>query len=55
MLIVLFKIKRELEYIKEKHFKLEKEIQDLTEHNLKSTTNKTLSERKPLATILALS
>lgn len=32
----LFKIKQKLEYIKEKPFKLEKEIQDLTEQNLKT-------------------
>lgn len=34
--MALFKIKQTLEYIKEKPFKLEKEIQDLTEHNLKT-------------------
>ena len=34
--MALFKIKKVLEYIKEKPFKLEKEIQDLTEQNLKS-------------------
>ena len=32
--MALFKIENKLEYIKEKPFKLEKEIQDLTEHNL---------------------
>ena len=32
--MALFKIEKKLEYIKEKPFKLEKEIQDLTEHNL---------------------
>ena len=30
----LFKIQNKLEYIKEKPFKLEKEIQELTEKNL---------------------
>lgn len=34
--MALFKIKQQLEYIKEKPFKLEKEIQDLTEQNLKT-------------------
>lgn len=34
--MVLFKIKEQLEYIKEKPFKLEKDIQDLTEQNLKA-------------------
>jgi len=33
--MALFKIEKRLEYIKEKPFKLEKEIQDLTEENLK--------------------
>jgi predicted transport protein len=33
--MALYKIDKKLEYIKEKPFKLEKEIQDLTEHNLK--------------------
>jgi predicted transport protein len=34
--MAIFKIKQVLEYIKEKPFKLEKEIQDLTEQNLKT-------------------
>lgn len=34
--MALFKIEKQLEYIKEKPFKLEKEIQDLTEQNLKT-------------------
>ncbi len=34
--MALFKIEKKLEYIKEKPFKLEKEIQDLTEQNLKN-------------------
>lgn len=34
--MALFKIEKELEYIKEKPFRLEKEIQDLTENNLKT-------------------
>jgi predicted transport protein len=34
--MALFRIEKKLEYIKEKPFKLEKEIQDLTEENLKS-------------------
>lgn len=34
--MALFKIEKRLEYIKEKTFKLEKEIQDLTEENLKT-------------------
>jgi predicted transport protein len=34
--MALFKIKQQLEYIKEKPFRLEKEIQDITEHNLKA-------------------
>ncbi len=34
--MALFKIEKRLEYIKEKPFKLEKEIQDLTEENLKT-------------------
>lgn len=34
--MALFKIEKGLEYIKEKPFKLEKEIQDLTEKNLKT-------------------
>ena len=34
--MALFKIEKKLEYIKEKPFKLEKEIQDLTEENLKT-------------------
>jgi len=34
--MALFKIEKKLEYIKEKPFKLEKEIQDLTEENLKA-------------------
>lgn len=34
--MALFTIKKDLEYIKEKPFKLEKEIQDLTQHNLKT-------------------
>lgn len=38
--MLLFKIKRELKYIKEKPFKLEKEIQDLSEHNLKTFKQK---------------
>jgi len=33
--MALYKIDKKLEYIKEKPFKLEKEIQELTEHNLK--------------------
>jgi predicted transport protein len=33
--MALYKIEKKLEYIKEKPFKLEKEIQELTEHNLK--------------------
>ena len=35
-IMALFKIEKRLEYIKEKPFKLEKEIQDLTEKNLKA-------------------
>jgi predicted transport protein len=35
----LYKIGKKLEYIKEKPFKLEKEIQDLTEHDLKLLFN----------------
>src|SRR5690554_6008572 len=34
--MVLYKIEKSLKYIKEKPFRLEKEIQDLTEHNLKT-------------------
>ena len=34
--MALFKIEKKLEYIKEKPFKLEKEIQDLTEKNLRT-------------------
>jgi predicted transport protein len=34
--MALFKIEKKLEYIKEKPFRLEKEIQDLTENNLKN-------------------
>ena len=34
--MALFKIKQQLEYIKEKPFRLEKEIQELTESNLKT-------------------
>lgn len=34
--MALFKIEKSLEYIKEKPFRLEKEIQDLTESNLKT-------------------
>jgi len=34
--MALFKIRQQLEYIKEKPFRLEKEIQDLTEQNLKT-------------------
>ncbi|MCF8298842.1 MAG: DUF5655 domain-containing protein [Saprospiraceae bacterium] len=34
--MALFKIEKKLEYIKEKPFKLEKEIQDLSEQNLKT-------------------
>lgn len=34
--MALFKIEKSLEYIKEKPFRLEKEIQDLTENNLKT-------------------
>lgn len=34
--MALYKIKQRLEYIKEKPFKLEKEIQDITEQNLKT-------------------
>ena len=34
--MALFKIEKNLEYIKEKPFRLEKEIQDLTENNLKT-------------------
>ena len=33
--MALFNIKKKLEYNKEKPFRLEKEIQDLTEENLK--------------------
>ncbi|NVN95191.1 MAG: hypothetical protein HXX18_07910 [Bacteroidetes bacterium] len=33
--MALYKVEKKLEYIKEKPFKLEKEIQELTEHNLK--------------------
>jgi hypothetical protein len=32
--MALYKIEKDLKYIKEKPFKLEKEIQDLTENNL---------------------
>lgn len=34
--MALYKIEKSLKYIKEKPFRLEKEIQDLTEHNLKT-------------------
>ncbi len=34
--MALFKIEKSLEYIKEKPFRLEKEIQDMTEYNLKT-------------------
>jgi predicted transport protein len=34
--MAIYKIEKSLEYIKEKPFRLEKEIQDLTEHNLKA-------------------
>ena len=34
--MALFKIEKKLEYIKEKSFRLEKEIQELTEQNIKT-------------------
>ena len=34
--MALYKIEKKLEYIKEKPFRLEKEIQEITENNLKA-------------------
>ena len=34
--MALYKIEKKLEYIKEKSFRLEKEIQELTEQNIKT-------------------